>query len=216
MSELFLQFVDLVLHLDVHLAVIASQMGVWLYLILFLIIFAETGLVIMPFLPGDSLLFAVGALAALPGSDLSIGALYFLLIAAAILGDNCNYTIGAWIGPRIFDRPKSLLLNPEHLRRTQRFYEEHGRKTVFFARFLPLLRTFAPFVAGVGHMDRKVFFGYSAGGSVTWMTVFLGAGYAFGNIEWVKRNFSVLIMAVIVVSFLPAAFTLIRAKLRAA
>jgi membrane-associated protein len=197
------QLVDLVLHLDVHLAALAFQMGPWTYLILFAIIFAETGLVVTPILPGDSLLFATGALCALDGSGLNILLMWCLLVSAAVIGDNTNYQIGKWIGKKIFDQPKSLFFNPASLHRAHEFYERHGGKTVFFARFMPILRTFAPFVAGIGQMNRMHFVLYSLTGSLAWMSLFLGAGYYFGNIPWVKANFSALIMAVIAVSMLP-------------
>lgn len=208
-------FLDLVLHLDVHLAQLSATLGPWLYLVLFLIIFCETGLVVTPFLPGDSLLFAAGAVAALEGSGLDVRVMWALLIAAAFLGDNVNYLIGRWIGPRIFNRPKSIFLDPDHLRKTQAFYDNHGGKTVFFARFMPILRTFAPFVAGVGAMNRRHFVVFSLTGSLCWMTIFLGAGYWFGNIAWVQRNFASLIMALIVISLMPFVIALIRQRLAA-
>lgn len=205
---------EFVLHLDVHLAELATSMGPWLYVILFLIIFAETGFVVTPFLPGDSLLFATGALAAIPESGLQIWALWILLMTASFAGDNLNYTLGRWIGPKVFSA-KIPFLNSDNLRRTQEFYEAHGGKTVFLARFLPILRTFAPFVAGVGHMKRRQFVAFSFVGSICWISLFLGAGSLFGNIPWVKRNFSVLIMALIVISFLPMAYAAVKGKLAA-
>lgn len=197
---------DLILHLDVYLAQLSSSLGLWLYAVLFLIVFCETGLVVTPFLPGDSLLFAVGALAAVEGSGLDVVTVGVVLLIAAILGDNLNYQIGRYIGPKIFSQPRSLFLNPEYLRRTHSFYEKHGGKTVFLARFLPILRTFAPFIAGVGEMRFRNFFLFSATGSVVWISCFLYAGYSFGNIEWVKRNFASVVMAVILVSLLPAVY----------
>lgn len=199
-------FIDLVLHLDAHLAALALQMGPWTYVILFAIIFAETGLIVAPILPGDSLLFAAGSVAALPDAGLDVKVMWISLIAAAVIGDNLNYTVGRWIGPRIFNRRKSIFLNPNHLRRTHDYYVKHGGKTVFLARFLPILRTFAPFIAGLAKMERRLFVLYSVGGSVAWMTLFLGAGYGFGNIPWVQKNFSVVIMAILVVSVLPAVY----------
>ncbi|MBX2986456.1 MAG: DedA family protein [Bdellovibrionaceae bacterium] len=195
--------IDLVLHLDAHLAATAAWMGPWLYLLLFFIIFAETGLVVTPFLPGDSLLFAVGALTALPASELNPVLMGALLILAAILGDNTNYFIGRWIGIKVFSQPKSLFFNPSNLRKTQSFYDRHGGKTVFLARFLPIFRTFAPFVAGIGRMERRQFLFFSVSGSVVWISLFVTMGYLFGNIPWVKRNFASLIMAVIVISLIP-------------
>lgn len=197
---------DLVMHLDVYLAQLSTSLGLWLYVVLFLIVFCETGLVIFPFLPGDSLLFAVGALCAVEGSGLDVVTVGALLLIAAILGDNLNYRIGKFVGPKIFNQPRSLFLNPAHLRKTHSFYEKHGGKTVFLARFLPILRTFAPFIAGVGSMRFRNFFLFSAAGSVVWISGFLCAGYAFGNIDWVKRNFASVVMAVIVVSLLPAVY----------
>lgn len=197
------QLIDIFLHLDVHLAQITSNYGPWIYLILFLIIFAETGLVVTPFLPGDSLLFAVGALASIEGGGISIVPAWCLLVLAAVIGDNLNYQIGRWIGPKVFSRKKSIFLNPENLRRTEEFYLKHGPKTVMFARFLPIFRTFAPFVAGVGKMKRRQFISFSLAGTLLWMTAFLGAGYFFGNIPIVKKNFTIVVMGVIVVSLIP-------------
>ncbi len=199
------QILDIFLHLDVHLAQITLQYGPWVYLILFLIIFAETGLVVMPFLPGDSLLFAVGALASLDAGGIEIKFVWGLLVLAAFIGDNTNYVIGQKIGVKIFSKPDSIFLNPMNLQRTQGFYHRHGAKTVMFARFLPIIRTFAPFVAGVGHMEYRKFAFFSLIGSVTWMTCFLGAGYFFGNIPVIKQNFTVVVMAVIAVSLIPVA-----------
>jgi membrane-associated protein len=206
------QIMDLFLHLDVHLAALTSTYGTLVYVILFLIIFAETGLVVMPFLPGDSLLFAVGALAALESSGLEIWFLWGLLIGAAFLGDNVNYQIGKRLGTRIFANEKSIFLNPKYLARTEEFYREHGAKTVFFARFMPILRTFAPFVAGVGHMNYRKFMLFSLGGSFVWMSAFLGAGYYFGNQPAVKNNFHLVIFTVIGISFLPMVITALRSR----
>ncbi len=194
---------DYFLHLDVHLAELTLSYGPWIYLILFLIIFCETGLVVTPFLPGDSLLFAVGALASIPTSGIDVTSIWILLILAAVIGDNVNYQIGKFIGPKIFSRPKSLFLNPEHLQRTQNYYQTYGARTVIFARFMPIFRTFAPFVAGVGRMSLKKYILFSLFGSFLWMTSFIGAGYFFGNIPQVKRNFHLVIVAVILISFLP-------------
>lgn len=207
--------IDLVLHLDQHLAQLSQDMGPWTYIVLFAIIFAETGLIVTPFLPGDSLLFAAGSVAALDHSGLDIKLLWLSLTAASFLGDNVNYTIGRWVGPRVFSQPKSALLNPEHLRRAHDFYVKHGNKTVFVARFLPILRTFAPFVAGVAGMHRRTFMIVSALGSVTWMTIFLGAGYGFGNIPWVQRNFSAVIMAFFVLPAIPIIFEALRSRFNA-
>lgn len=204
--------IDYFLHLDVHLAELSLAYGPWVYLILFLIIFCETGLVVTPFLPGDSLLFAVGALASIPSSGLDVTTVWLLLIFAAILGDNVNYQIGKAIGPRIFSRPKSLFFNPEHLVKTQNFYSVYGARTVIFARFMPIIRTFAPFVAGVGRMPWGKYAFFSVFGSFLWMSSFIGAGYFFGNIPKVKSNFHIVIVAVIFVSFLPLITAALRKK----
>ncbi len=204
------QILDIFLHLDVHLSQITSQYGVWAYLFLFLIIFAETGLVIAPFLPGDSLLFAVGALASLEGGGLEIKFVWGLLVLAAFFGDNLNYMIGQKIGVKIFSRPQSIFLNPVNLERTQAFYRQHGAKTVIFARFLPVIRTFAPFVAGVGRMEYRKFAFFSLIGSIGWMTCFLGAGYFFGNIPVVKKNFTLVVMVLIVVTLVPVGLETIK------
>ena len=194
------QILDIFLHLDVHLAQITLHYGAWVYLLLFLIIFAETGLVVFPFLPGDSLLFAVGALASLESGGIEIKFVWGLLVLAAFVGDNVNYMVGQKIGVKIFSKQQSIFLNPVNLERTQGFYQRHGAKTVMFARFLPLIRTFAPFVAGVGRMEYRKFAFFSLIGSVVWMSCFLGAGYFFGNIPVIKQNFT---MAVIAVSLVP-------------
>lgn len=196
--------IDFFLHLDVHLAALTLQYGAWVYLLLFLIIFAETGLVVTPFLPGDSLLFAVGALASIENSGLEIKLLWILLVAAAIIGDNTNYMIGKWIGPKLFKSDRSKILNPKYIQNTHAFYDRHGKKTVLFARFLPIFRTFAPFVAGLGKMSYRHFFIFSLIGSLLWMSTFLGAGFYFGNISTVKRNFHIVIFGVIGISMLPA------------
>ncbi len=198
------------LHLDVHLAELTLAYGPWIYLILFLIIFCETGLIFMPFLPGDSLLFAVGALASIPSSGIDVKTVWCLLVFAAVLGDNVNYQVGRAVGPKIFTRPKSLLFNPKHLVSTQRFYVDYGARAVIFARFMPIFRTFAPFVAGVGRMSFKKYISFSFLGSLLWMSSFIGAGYYFGNIPKIKSNFHYVIVAVILVSFLPLLIAAIR------
>jgi membrane-associated protein len=204
--ELILNFWDVITHLDQHLGAWAASMGPWLYLVLFLIIFCETGLVVTPFLPGDSLLFAVGALTALEGSPLQIWVVMPLLIIAAILGDAVNYAIGRRIGPRVFVREDSRLLNRKHLLRTQAFYEKYGGKTIIIARFVPIVRTFAPFVAGVGQMLYRRFFVFNVVGAVAWVVLFIPAGYWFGNLPFVKKQFHYVILAIIVLSVLPAVF----------
>lgn len=203
--ELIRQFVDFFLHLDKHLAEIISDYGTWTYGILFLIVFCETGLVVLPLLPGDSLLFAAGTFAAL--GDLNPWLLAGLLMLAAILGDTVNYWIGNRIGPRAFSG-EIRFLKRDYLDRTRAFYARHGGKTIILARFVPIVRTFAPFVAGVGEMDYPRFLAYNVVGGVTWVGLFVGAGYWFGNIPVVKERFSLVIMAIILVSVLPIAIEL--------
>lgn len=198
--------IDIFLHLDQHLNTWAEYLGVWLYLLLFVIIFAETGLVVTPFLPGDSLLFAVGALSAIDGSPINIVLTMGLLCVAAVLGDTANYAIGHRIGPRVFRSESSWLLNKNHLIRTQQFFERHGGKTIIMARFMPIIRTFAPFVAGVGAMNYVRFAIYNIVGGVVWVVSFLVAGYFFGNLPAVKRNFQYVILAIIVISIMPMVF----------
>jgi membrane-associated protein len=200
---------DLFLHLDDHLNRIVSAYGVWTHLILFAIVFAETGLVVTPFLPGDSLLFAAGALAALGSLDLWL--LVALLIGAAILGDTVNYWVGAWIGPRAFSGNVKFL-RKDYLDRTHAFYEKHGGKTIILARFVPIIRTFAPFIAGVGAMSYPKFITYNVVGAVLWVGLFVPLGYFFGNMPAVKDNFSLVILAIIAISLLPIALEAIRAR----
>jgi membrane-associated protein len=194
---------DVLLHLDKHLNQWADFFGSGLYVVLFLIVFCETGLVVTPFLPGDSLLFAVGALAASTGSNLSLPALIVLLIAAAVLGDAANYAAGYWVGPRVFSSERSWLFNRKHLLRTQEFYDRHGGKTIILARFIPIIRTFAPFVAGIGKMRYGRFAFYNVTGGVAWVLTFLMGGYFLGSLEWVKNNFAVITFAIIGISVLP-------------
>jgi len=208
--------VDLFLHLDVHLAHLVQLFGPWLYGIVFLVIFCETGLVVTPILPGDSLLFALGALAALSDSPLDIRLLAGTLIVAALLGDNTNYFIGSRIGPRVFKRESSRLLSRKHLDRTRAFYERHGGKTVIIARFVPIVRTFAPFVAGIGRMPYRRFLAFSITGAVLWVLPFLFGGYMLGNLPMVKRNFHIAVIAVVFVSVLPAGIEYVKAKRRGA
>jgi membrane-associated protein len=200
---------DLFLHLDEHLNQIVTTYGVWTHLILFAIVFAETGLVVTPFLPGDSLLFAAGALAALGSLDLWL--LVVLLIGAAILGDTVNYWVGAWIGPRAFSG-NVRFLRQDYLDRTHAFYEKHGGKTIILARFVPIIRTFAPFVAGVGAMSYPRFIVYNITGAVLWVGLFVPLGYFFGNMPTVKENFSLVILAIIAISVMPIALEAIRAR----
>ncbi len=188
------------LHTDTHLITVIQQFGLLTYLILFLVVFSETGLVVMPFLPGDSLLFAAGTIAA--KDALSVPILYFIFTVAAILGDSVNYGFGAWLGKRLLKR-NWRFINREDFTRTQQFYEREGGKTIIIARFLPIIRTFAPFVAGVGRMNYYRFMFFNVIGALLWVTLFLLGGYSFGNIPWVERNFSVVILAIIAVSVLP-------------
>jgi membrane-associated protein len=203
--------VDIVLHLDKHLNEWATQLGPWLYVLLFAIVFCETGLVVTPFLPGDSLLFAVGALSATPGSPIDPVLTALLLLVAATLGDAVNYAIGHQVGPRVFSRPKSLLFNTEHLRRAQRFYERYGGKTIILARFVPIIRTFAPFVAGIGAMSYRRFGAYNVMGAALWIGLLLPLGYALGNTKVVQERFHLVILAIIGISILPAVVELVRA-----
>jgi membrane-associated protein len=202
--NVILSFWDVITHLDVHLAEWATSMGGWLYVALFIVIFCETGLVVTPFLPGDSLLFAVGALCALDGSPLTIGLILPLLIVAAVIGDAVNYAVGRHVGPRVFTSESSWLLNKKHLERTQGFYEKYGGKTIIIARFIPIIRTFAPFVAGIGHMRYRRFFSFNVIGAILWVVLFIPAGYVFGNMPFVKKQFHYVILAIIVLSVLPA------------
>ncbi len=190
-------------NLDQYMSLWTEQFGVWIYVILFLIIFAETGLVVTPFLPGDSLLFAVGALTSISEGGLSLGFLSFLLVAAALLGDNVNYRVGMYLGPRVFSQQNSLFFSRSHLEKTQAFYLKYGAQAVILARFAPIVRTFVPFVAGVGRMPFRKYLTFSFVGAVLWTQIFLWAGHLFGNTPFVKRNFHVVIFAVIVLSLMP-------------
>lgn len=204
--NLLRQAIDVFLHLDRYLDAWAGWMGGWLYALLFVVVFCETGLVVTPFLPGDSLLFAVGALSARAGSPIDPVLVAGLLIIAAVTGDAVNYAIGYRLGPKVFNRPSSRLLNQEHLRRAQRFYEQHGGKAIILARFVPIVRTFAPFVAGIGKMHYARFAAFNVVGAVVWVVLFVGAGWAFGNRPEVQKNFQYVILAIIVISVLPIAF----------
>jgi membrane-associated protein len=206
--EFLAKVLDFVLHLDKHLSSIIQSFGLWTYLILFLVIFLETGFVVTPFLPGDSLLFAAGTFAA--AKVLNVGWLFILLSAAAILGDTANYWIGHFIGPKVFRQEKSRIFKREYLERTHRFYEKYGAETIIIARFVPIVRTFAPFVAGVGRMRYWKFISYNVIGGIGWVAVFVFGGYFFGNIPFVKRNFSLVILVIIVVSMVPAAVEIVR------
>ena len=195
-----------------YLNTLAGSMGGWFYLLLFAILFAETGLVVTPFLPGDSLLFAVGALAATADSPINLPLVAGLLIVAAILGDAVNYAIGYSLGPRVFSRETSWLLNKKHLIEAQRFYDKYGGKTILIARFVPIVRTFAPFVAGVGRMGYARFAMFNVVGGVAWVLLFLGAGRIFGDVPFVKKNFELVAVAIVVISVLPIAVEYLRAR----
>ena len=206
--ELLTYFIDIVLHLDVHLLAIMQTYGMWIYAILFMIIFCETGLVVMPFLPGDSLLFVVGALCGVGALEIQL--VLPLLMLASFLGDSTNYWIGRLIGMRLVKRANSRFLKHEHLEKTQMFYKKHGGKAILFARFLPIVRTFAPFVAGIGLMRYRTFMLFSALGSIAWISLFTLGGYFLGNIPVVKNNLTLMVIIVIVISFLPALREFIR------
>lgn len=208
--EILGQFMDIVLHLDQHLAWFLQEYGIWIYGLLFAIVFAETGLVVTPFLPGDSLLFVAGALAATGGMHL--GGLIGTLVAAAVLGDSTNYWIGRYVGPKVFRREGSWFFRKEHLVRTERFYERHGGKTVVLARFLPILRTFAPFVAGIGRMPYLRFLFFSVSGTLLWVGSLTLAGYYFGMLPIVKQNLGLVILGIVAVSLMPAFFEFIRQR----
>ncbi len=209
-ADLFVAFVDVVLHLDKHLALLVQQYGVWIYAILFAIIFSETGFVVTPFLPGDSLLFVAGMLAKEGGMD--IGLLVAVLLAAAALGNLVNYQIGRFLGPKVFHWPNSRFFNKEALVKTHAFYEKHGGKTLVLSRFLPLFRTFAPFVAGVGAMNYSRFFFFNMVGAVGWVVSLTLAGYFFGNLPWVQKNLSAVILGIVVVSLAPVAVGWLRQR----
>jgi membrane-associated protein len=205
-----MELLDFILHVDEHLLEFITNYGVWIYAILFLIIFVETGFVVMPFLPGDSLLFAAGALAASTGA-MDPWVLIPLLFVAAVLGDTLNYHIGKYIGPRVFEH-ESRFINKKHLVATQAFFQKHGGKTVIFARFIPFARTFAPFVAGAGSMNYKFFLTYNVIGAFFWITSFIILGYLFGNMPIVKDNFTHLIFGIIILSVLPGVIGFIKQK----
>ena len=208
--EFFSFIIDFILHIDQHLTELAAQYGVWIYAILFLIIFCETGLVVMPLLPGDSLLFAAGSIAAI--GKMNIHLMVVLLIIAAILGDAVNFMVGKYFGEKLFSNPNSKIFKQSHLQKTQQFYAKHGGKTIILARFIPIVRTFAPFVAGMGHMTYHHFLAYNVIGGVLWVTIFSYLGYFFGNLPIVKDNLSLVLIAIIVLSVLPGIIEIIRHK----
>jgi membrane-associated protein len=214
MLELISFIIDFILHLDKHLSIIIQNYGTWTYALLFLIIFMETGFVVTPFLPGDSLLFAAGTFASPAlGSPLNVWLLFLLLIIAAITGDTVNYWIGHYIGPKAFSG-EIRFLKKEYLDRTHEFYERHGGKTIFLARFIPIIRTFAPFVAGVGQMNYGYFLTYNVVGGITWVSIFLFGGYFFGTLPFVQENFTFVVLAIIFISVLPAVFEALKERKR--
>lgn len=208
--DIILWFVDVFLHLDKHMDLLIKSFGMWSYVILFLIIFCETGLVVTPVLPGDSLLFAIGAFAAIGSFNPLL--IIPLLCVAAILGDTVNYWIGHKVGPKVFRKDTARFLNKKHLERTHRFYEKHGGKTIILARFMPFIRTFAPFVAGIGAMTYPKFLAYNVIGGIAWILTFSLGGYYFGNIPAVKRNFTLVIMAIVIISVMPAVIEFLKAR----
>jgi len=203
MFELAKKLIDFILHIDVHLVEITRDYGTWTYAVLFLIIFAETGLVVTPFLPGDSLLFATGAICAKPESGLNVHLMAVLLFVAAFIGDTVNYWIGAKLGPAVFKREDSFFFRKKHLERAHAFFEKYGGRAIILARFVPIVRTFVPFVAGVGRMTYKHFIAYNLIGGFIWIYFFIYAGYAFGNQPFVQKNFKLVILAIIILSVLP-------------
>ena len=202
--------VDLFLHLDKNLGLVIESYGMWTYLILWVLVFLETGLVVTPFLPGDSLLFVAGAFAA--SGSLNVGLLFITLSIAAILGDTVNYQIGHFVGPKVFTKSNTRLFNKEHLERTQLFYEKHGGKTIIIARFIPVIRTFAPFVAGIGEMTYLRFLSYNLIGGISWVAILLFGGYLFGNLPVVRHNFTTVILAIIFISILPGILNFLKGK----
>lgn len=210
--ELLSQFIDIVLHLDKHLALLVQQYGLWIYGILFVIIFSETGFVVTPFLPGDSLLFVAGALAALGEGGMDIFVLVGVLLAAAVLGNTLNYHIGRFLGPKVFQWENSRFFNKDALVKTHAFYEKHGGKTLVISRFLPLFRTFAPFVAGIGSMSYAKFQFFNLAGAAAWIISLCAAGYWLGNLPWVKANLSIIIIGIIVVSLLPVGIGYLKSR----
>lgn len=210
--EFFTQFIDIILHLDKHLALMVQQYGLWIYGILFFIVFAETGFVVFPFLPGDSLLFVAGALAAIGEGGMNIFTLIAILTVAAVLGNTVNYQIGRFFGPKVFHWESSRLFNKAALMKTHVFYEKHGGKTLVISRFLPLFRTFAPFVAGIGSMSYARFTLFNLLGALGWVVSLCLAGYWLGNIPWIKANLSLMIVGIILFSFIPIAIGYLKSR----
>jgi membrane-associated protein len=211
MIDLIKKLIDFIIHIDAHLAEIIQEYGLWTYGVLFLIIFAETGLVVTPFLPGDSLLFAAGAFCAQPKTGLNVHLMAVLLFIAAVIGDTLNYWIGSRVGPKVFSREDSMFLKRKHLERAHTFFEKYGGQAIILARFVPIVRTFVPFVAGVGKMSYKKFIVYNIVGGFIWIYAFIYLGFAFGNHPVVQKNFKLVIIAIIVLSVLPMVFEFIRA-----
>lgn len=211
----FIQFIiDFILHIDAHLYELVAQYGNWIYAILFIIIFCETGLIVTPFLPGDSLLFVAGTLASFPTNQVNVHLLVLMLIIAAILGDASNYTVGRLFGKRLFNNPQSKIFKQSYLDKTHAFYEKHGGKTIIIARFVPIVRTFAPFVAGMGKMSYRHFALYNVIGGVVWVAGFTYLGYFLGGLEVVKQNLKLLLLGIIVLSIMPGVVEIIRTKLK--
>lgn len=204
--------INFILHIDQHLVTLSAQYGAWLYAILFLIVFCETGLVVTPFLPGDSLLFASGALAAASHGALNVHIMVAMLLAAAIIGDAVNFMIGKYFGAKLFANPNSRIFKQEYLQKTHQFYDKYGGKTIIIARFVPIVRTFAPFVAGMGNMNYGKFIRYNVIGALAWVLSLTYLGYAFGNLPIVKDNFGKVVLAIIVISVLPMIFELLKLK----
>jgi membrane-associated protein len=208
--ELLAQVWEIAMRLDVHLAAFVAEHGAWVYALLFVIVFIETGLVVWPFLPGDSLLFVTGAIAAAGGMDIAL--VMTVLVAAALTGDNVNYAIGRWVGPRVFHYEQSRWFNPKHLARAHEFYERHGGKTIVLARFIPIVRTYVPFVAGIGAMPYARYIGWCVVGALTWVVSLCSAGYFFGNLPIVKNNLTAVILLIVLVSISPGLYAWIKAR----
>jgi membrane-associated protein len=214
MADLLFNFVDLFLHLDRHLSEMLQYFGAWTYVLIFLIVFCETGLVVTPILPGDSLLFGLGAFAANPylKGPLEVEWLFITLSIAAIAGDTVNYAAGRYIGPKVFQQEESRFFKKAYLERTHRFYERHGGKTIVIARFMPIIRTFAPFVAGIGQMTYTRFIAYNVVGGVSWIALFIFGGYYFGNLPMIRNNFTLVIIAIVILSVLPGVIEYLRQR----
>ncbi len=207
-------FIDFILHIDQHMIAIVQDYHMWTYAILFLIIFCETGLVVTPFLPGDSLLFVCGAISALPDMPLQVDILVLIVFVAAVLGDSCNYMIGHFFGRKLFSNPNSKIFKQSHLDKTHEFFKKYGGKTIIIARFVPIVRTFAPFVAGMGKMHYYYFMLYNLIGAISWVALFCYAGYFFGDLPFVQKNLKILLVAIIFISLLPAVIEVIREKIK--